>query len=155
MIWKELDESLIFTNLHAKTNTEVMEQLGETLIKEGYAKESYIQALITREQEFPTGLDVDGVGVAIPHTDVSHVIKPGIAIAVLEKPIDFIQMSSDDDHVQVEIIFMLAVVNPSEHLGQLQKILAVIQDTAVLNKLLNVKDTKEIIEVIKEKEQTL
>ena len=39
--------------------------------------------------------------------------------------------------------------------GQLQKILAVIQDTAVLNKLLNVKDTKEIIEVIKEKEQTL
>lgn len=94
MIWKELDESLIFTNLHAKTNTEVMEQLGETLIKEGYAKESYIQALITREQEFPTGLDVDGVGVAIPHTDVSHVIKPGIAIAVLEKPIDFIQMGS-------------------------------------------------------------
>lgn len=155
MIWKELDESLIFTNLHAKTNTEVMEQLGETLIKEGYAKESYIQALITREQEFSTGLDVDGVGVAIPHTDVSHVIKPGIAIAVLEKPIDFIQMGSDDDHVQVEIIFMLAVVNPSEHLGQLQKILAVIQDTAVLNKLLNVKDTKEIIEVIKEKEQTL
>ena len=132
-----------------------MEQLGETLIKEGYAKESYIQALITREQEFPTGLDVDGVGVAIPHTDVSHVIKPGIAIAVLEKPIDFIQMGSDDGHVQVEIIFMLAVVNPSEHLGQLQKILAVIQDTAVLNKLLNVKDTKEIIEVIKEKEQTL
>ena len=64
-------------------------------------------------------------------------------------------MGSDDDHVQVEIIFMLAVVNPSEHLGQLQKILAVIQDTAVLNKLLNVKDTKEIIEVIKEKEQTL
>ena len=85
-----------------------MEQLGETLIKEGYAKESYIQALITREQEFPTGLDVDGVGVAIPHTDVSHVIKPGIAIAVLEKPIDFIQMGSDDDHVQVEIIFYVS-----------------------------------------------
>lgn len=155
MIYKELDEALIFTNLTAKTDKEVMSQLGGALIKEGYAKDTYIEALITREQEFPTGLDVDGFGVAIPHTDVSHVIKPGIAIAILQQPVDFIQMGSDDDHVEVKIIFMLAVVNPSEHLGQLQRILAVIQDTDVLKKLINVKETKEIIEIIKEKEQTL
>lgn len=155
MIYKELDEAIIFTRLQAKTYEDVMNQVGGALIREGYAKDSYVDALVTREQEFPTGLDVDGIGVAIPHSDVSHVIKPGVAIAILDKPVDFILMGSDDEHVDVRIIFMLAVVNPSEHLGQLQKILAVIQDTVVLNKLLNVNEKKEIIEIVKEKEQTL
>lgn len=155
MIYQELDEALIFTKLQADTYKDVMNQVGGALIKKGYAKDSYSEALIAREQEFPTGLDVNGIGVAIPHTDVDHVIKPGIAIAILDKPVDFILMGSDDDHVDVKIIFMLAVVNPSEHLGQLQKILAIIQDTEVLNKLLKVVNKNEIIEIVKEKELAL
>ena len=43
-----------------------MKNLGSVVIKEGYAKESYVDALIAREEEYPTGLDVDGMGVAIP-----------------------------------------------------------------------------------------
>ena len=100
-------------------------------------------------------MDVNGIGVAIPHTDVSHVKKPGVAIAVLKQPVDFIQMGSDDDIVKVQLIFMLAVVDPSAHLERLQRILQVIQDTEVLEKLLKVKDQKQIIEIIKEKEREL
>lgn len=155
MIWEELNPSLILTNVNAKDSADVMQQVGGAVIKEGYAKESYIEALINREKEFPTGLDVDGFGVAIPHTDVSHVLKEGITIARLEKPVTFVQMGTDDETVEVRLVFMLSVVDPNAHIDQLQRILEIIQDTAVLDKLLSVTNKEQIIEIIKEKEKTL
>ena len=155
MIWEELKSSLILPELKAQSYEDIMKQLGSALIQEGYAKESYVDALIQREKEFPTGLDVNGVGVAIPHTDISHVNRAGIAIAVLRRPVTFVQMGTEDENVDVQLIFMLAVVNPNEHIDQLQRILAIIQDTNVLKQLLNVKETKQIIQIIKEKEQSL
>lgn len=155
MIWEELNPSLIFTQLHAQDYTDVMKQVGGAMTKAGYTKASYSDALIDREQEYPTGLDVDGFGVAIPHTPVEHVNKEGIAIAVLETPIEFIQMGSDDEIVPVRIVFMLAVANPQEHIDQLQRILSIIQDTNVLAKLLAAKAGTDIIEIIKEKENSL
>lgn len=155
MIWEELKSSLILPELKAQSYEDIMKQLGSALIQEGYAKESYVDALIQREKEFPTGLDVNGVGVAIPHTDISHVNRAGIAIAVLRRPVTFVQMGTEDENVDVQLIFMLAVVNPNEHIDQLQRILAIIQDTNVLKQLLSVKETKQIIQIIKEKEQSL
>lgn len=155
MVWKELNESLIITDLKANDYTDVMKKLGSVMIQEGYAKDSYIDALIEREQEYPTGLDIDGVGVAIPHTAVNHVKKQGIAIAVLEKPVTFFQMGTDDETVKVQVIFMLAVINANEHLDQLQTILKIIQDKNVLSDLMKTKDTKQIIKIVKDKECTL
>ena len=155
MIWEELDKSVIVPDLEAETWEDVMKSLGQKLIDEGYTKESYIDALITREKDFPTGLDIDGLGVAIPHTDVSHVNKAGIAIGVLKKPVTFIQMGSDDEEIGVKLVFMLAVTDPNAHIDELQRIIEIIQDKDVLEKLFTVTDKDTIIEVIKEKENLL
>lgn len=152
MIWEELKETLIFTGMEAKTYEDVMDQVGGTFIKEGYCKESYKEALKNREKEYPTGLDIDGVGVAIPHTDVSHVNKQGTAIAVLKKPVTFVQMGTDDETTQVSIVFMLAVKEPSTQVEKLQRIIEIIQDTTVLEKLKEAKNAAEVIEIIKNKE---
>ena len=155
MIWEELDKSVIVPDLEAETWEDVMKSLGQKLIDEGYTKESYIDALITREKDFPTGLDIDGLGVAIPHTDVSHVNKAGIAIGVLKKPVTFIQMGSDDEEIGVKLVFMLAVTDPNAHIDELQRIIEIIQDKDILEKLFTVTDKDTIIEVIKEKENSL
>lgn len=152
MIWEELKETLIFTGMEAKTYEDVMDQVGGTFIKEGYCKESYKEALKNREKEYPTGLDIDGVGVAIPHTDVSHVNKQGTAIAVLKKPVTFVQMGTDDETTQVSIVFMLAVKEPSTQVEKLQRIIEIIQDTTVLEKLKEAENAAEVIEIIKNKE---
>ncbi|MGI6110116.1 MAG: PTS sugar transporter subunit IIA [Eubacteriaceae bacterium] len=154
MIWEELNESLIFTGIDTRDFTGIMEKLGGAMIQEGYAKDSYVEALVKREKEFPTGLDINGIGIAIPHTDVSHVNKQGIAIGRLKNPVTFIQMGTEDE-VPVRLIFMLSVKDPNAHIDQLQRIVDIIQDQDVLNKLLEVKDASQIIEVIKEKESTL
>jgi PTS system galactitol-specific IIA component len=155
MIWEELKDSLIFTGLEAKGYEDIMKQVGKRLIQEGYCKDTYVDALIVREKEYPTGIDVEGVGVAIPHTDVSHVNQQGIAIAVLKQPVTFTQMGTDDEFVQVQVVFVLAVVDPNEHIEHLERILKIIQDKQVLSQMQQAKDTKQIMNIIKSKEDAL
>ena len=155
MIWEELKESLIIIGMEAKSSQDVFEQLGGALTKEGYTKDSYIEALSARETNYPTGLDINGIGVAIPHTDVSHVNKAGIAIGILKEPVPFIQMATDDEVVKVKLVFMLSVIDPNAHLEELKQILAIIQDTDVLKKLTETDEKQQIIKIIKEKEITL
>ena len=96
MVWEELRGDLIFPDVAAKTTDDVFDQLGGALTKAGFGKESYVQALKNREEEYPTGLNVNGVGVAIPHTPVEHVNDTAICIGVLRDPVTFREMGTDD-----------------------------------------------------------
>ena len=151
MVWEKLKKELIIPGLEAKNSDEIFEALGGELVKQGYCKESYVQALKDREAEFPTGINMGDKGVAIPHTDVIHVNKKGIAIATLKEPVSFIEMGTDDEYVKAQVIFMLAV-DEKGHLELLQAILGILQDQETLTKLTEAKDAEEIIEIIKEKE---
>lgn len=159
MIWELMNPKFVFPSLAAKNYEDVMSQVGGALTREGYAKETYVDALIEREQEFPTGLDVDGYGVAIPHTPVEHVNKTAIAVAILENPVEFTAMGTDDEFVQVKLVMMLAIAGkPGEHgahIDELQRIMAILQDTALLEKIQNAKSADEIIGLVKEKESAL
>lgn len=152
MVWEELRERLIFPELEVNNSSEIMEKMGSSFIREGLCKESYIEALINRESEFPTGIDVNGFGVAIPHTDVSHVNNAAIGIATLKETVKFIQMGTDDEEVETKVVVMLAVDDPNKHLSLLQNILTIIQDKNVLEKLSVSKEANEIIQIIKNKE---
>lgn len=151
MVWEKLQKSLILPGLEADSSDEIFEALGGELVKQGYCKESYVQALKDREAEFPTGINTGEKGVAIPHTDVSHVNKKGIAITTLKRPVSFMEMGTDDEYVKVQVVFMLAV-GEKGHLELLQAILGILQDQDILNKLIQAKNEEEIIEIIKEKE---
>ena len=152
MIWEQLDENLIFVELEANNNSDVMQKMGETFIKEGVCKDTYIKALIEREEEYPTGLNIDGFGVAIPHTSVEHVNEAKIAIATLKNKVDFIHMGTDNENVEVDLVVMLAVDNPKKHLSTLQGMLEILQDKEVLYKMTQVKQKEDIIQIIKNKE---
>ncbi|WP_455436144.1 PTS sugar transporter subunit IIA [Hungatella hathewayi] len=152
MIWSELDSRLIMIEMDAKTTDEVMEKMGKAFVNLGYCKDSYIQALKDREVEFPTGIDIDGIGVAMPHTDVSHVLKAGIGIATLAEPVTFTHMATDDVPVPVKTVFMLAVDDPGRHLEEIQDILAVIQDKETLKQIITAENAENVIGIIKEKE---
>ena len=155
MLWEELKESLIFLNREEKCEKDILKKMGGALVSEGYAKDTYVQALLRREQDFPTGLDIHGIGIAIPHTDPCHVKKEGAALAVMKEPITFRHMEDEGVQVAVRLIFMLAVSDPEIHLKRLQCVLNVIQDAEALGQLLTARDKKDIIRIIKTKEDTL
>lgn len=63
--------------------------MSKIAINAGFAKQGYDQALIERENQYPTGLHIPEVEVAIPHADVEWAIKPSLTIAILDHPVTF------------------------------------------------------------------
>lgn len=155
MIWETLEESLIFVHLNCADAEKALEIMGSSMQKAGYVKPDYVQALIERERKFPTGLDMQGIGVAIPHTDAEYVKRSGIAVAALKNPVYFEQMGEEHKEILVDLIFLLAVQCGNEHLEWLKCVLHMIQDPSVLQKLRQAEQTQEIIQIIREKEQNL
>ena len=155
MLWEELKESLIFLNIKEKCSKNILKTMGTAMISEGYARDTYVPALLQREEKFPTGLDIQGIGIAIPHTEPNYVRKEGVALATLREPVMFRHMEDESLPVKVRLIFMLAVCNPQAHLKRLQCVLNIIQDVEILQKLLFAKEKEDIIQIIKKKEETL
>lgn len=155
MIWENLNEKLVLRNLDVKSSDEVFEAMGGSLEKAGYCRDTYVKALKDREVEFPTGVQIGEIGVAIPHTDPCYVDKTAIAIATLKNPVSFYHMGTspeDGMEVKVQFVIMLAIAG-NRHLEVLQAAIQLIQDVEVLGKLLAAEDVNEIIELIKNKEE--
>ena len=158
MIAEELSPSTIYIDLDVKNTDELFDVMGGNLVKEGFAKESYVQALKDRESEFPTGIKMndEGLAIALSHTAIDHVNKAATSIARLKNPIDFHVMGGDaDETCQVKLVFMLCVDDPNAHLDGLQRIVTILQDHEFLKKLDTVQSNEELIELFKIKEDEL
>lgn len=66
--------------------------MSQQLTQQGYVTEGFTDAIIAREAVFPTGLQFEDYGVAIPHTDSDYVRETKIAIMTLKEPVPFIQI---------------------------------------------------------------
>lgn len=61
-----LDENLIFMNEEAPDYETLLHNLSDKLEEKGYVKEGYADAVIRREQIYPTGLPTNIMKVAVP-----------------------------------------------------------------------------------------
>lgn len=59
---------------------DIIRTLASPLINDGMVVSDFADHVIEREKSFPTGLAVEPVGVAIPHTDHQHVRQNAISI---------------------------------------------------------------------------
>lgn len=125
-------EQFMYGQFDAEERVALLEKMSEVLIEEKYVKESYRQAVVLREQEFPTGLPTKGISVAIPHTDSEHVLHEGFLVGIVDNPVTFEVMASPGQEVEVEIVFMLAIKEPENQLVMLQKLIGLCQNEASL-----------------------
>lgn len=143
------DENVVLLDIQAKDSTEALSIVADELEKKNIVKDTYKNAIIQREKEFPTGLNAPNCGIAIPHTDAIHVNKQQIAIARLLTPVKFLQMGDGAD-VEAKLIFMLALKEPHAQLETLQKLMSLIQNETAVNGLLDAKDSDVVIKILKD-----
>jgi PTS system galactitol-specific IIA component len=139
-----LDLDLVVLNMEAETSNEIIEKLGALLLSKGHVKESYIQAVLEREKDLPTGLSIGDFCVAIPHTDSGHVNQSNIAIATLKHSSVFHSMVNPEEKLNVELVFLLAVKDPNLQIQLLKNLMSVFQDKELLIKLRNVTSKQEV-----------
>lgn len=144
-IYKEL----INASISANDSEDAINQIATLLYDNGFVKESYVTAVKEREKTYPTGLQLGDIAVAMPHTDRSHVNKPAICIAKLNKPVEFAHMGDPDTLIGAEIIFMMAIQNPDEQVDTLTKVTKVFTSKESVEAFKNAKNDEELFEVAK------
>lgn len=144
----ELEKELMMIDLEADSKEQVLTVLGSQLMKSGFVKDGFIDSILKREENYPTGLPTEPFGVAIPHTDADMVNDSTIAFASLKQPVQFSMMGNNDVPVNVKLVFMLALKNPDDQLEMLQKLVELFQDPDVLTKLAETKDANTVNELV-------
>ena len=143
-----LEESLIHLGLQCEDREEVLQFLGQSLLEKGYVKPGFIKALLEREREFPTGIPTGHIGVAIPHTDASYVNQTRMAVGILNHPVLFEEMGSDEGTVPVEIVLVLAISDSNLHLTFLQKLMSLFQKHDTLSQIKKAQTPQKVITLL-------
>lgn len=134
---KLLDQDAICLNMDAKNAEDAIENLGIRLYIDGYVRDTFVDAALAREKKLPTGLPLGGeINAAIPHTDIIHVLKPGVAMATLKRPVVFKNMVQPEEDVSVRLVFLLSLEHPHSQIEMLQEIAGVLQKPEVVEKLM-------------------
>lgn len=143
-----LIDQLVTHELVADSANQALEKIAQWGDGAGLFKSTWLEAVIKRESEFPTGLPTL-IPVAIPHTDSVHVNANGVGFFKLKNPIEFGEMGSLDDKVKVKMILPLLITNPAEQVDLLMAVIGALQDADFLNALNAARSTEEIISIFR------
>ncbi|WP_079475677.1 PTS sugar transporter subunit IIA [Marinococcus halophilus] len=149
------DTPVILLDIDGSSKEEVLRMMAQNLVSNELVKQSFVEAVVQRENEYATGLPTGDIAVAIPHTDVEHVQRKAISVGILRDPVDFIVMGDDTETVPVKIVFMLAMDEAHSQLKLLQQLMQVFQDQNVLKELSSTSDKKQIKKMMEEKLEAL
>ncbi|WP_105301912.1 PTS sugar transporter subunit IIA [Anaerococcus marasmi] len=144
------NKKLINTFVSVDSQDELFKFMSDCLNKSGCVKDSFYDGIISREAEYPTGIQIGNVGFAIPHTDSKHVLESQICFASLKKPIDFADMTDVSNKFPVSLVFMLAMKEPGDQIKTLQKLMEVFANEEVINFLLKSDNKDQILNILKE-----
>ena len=143
-----IEKDLICLDLEASSSTEVISKLGKKLVDRNLVKQEYIQEVIKREKEFPTGLPTY-IPVSLPHADAEGCYKTSMAIGVLRNPVKFFEMGNPENDLDVELTFMLAIVDPKEQVTWIKNMMRIFKSAEVLRKIKDASNSSEIEALLK------
>lgn len=136
--------SLITTDKHFETKHQAIKFLASQLYSEGklYSEQAYLQSVLEREKQSPTGLDG---GVAIPHGKSTAVKEAAFAIATVKEHIaDWESVNPDNE---VKLVIMLAIPDEkagSTHLTILSEFMKRLCEEDYKNRLLTSANSEEL-----------
>ncbi|QYH55367.1 PTS sugar transporter subunit IIA [Liquorilactobacillus nagelii] len=129
----------------------VFEEISKTLLNEGLVKNEFLENLVMREKNFPTGIDLSVVdvefpNVAIPHTEGEFVNVRRVIPIKLLKPIRFFNMIQPEQELKVSFMFMILNNDPEGQANVLAQIMQFLTTTSKekLKEFFEMKETDEI-----------
>ena len=135
-----LQMSSIKVGATAADKWDAIAEAGNMLVKGGYVKMEYVDAMMERERIATTYL---GMGIAIPHGTESakkQVLRSGITVVQYPEGVDF-------DGEKAYLVIGIAGVG-DEHLELLARVSEALEDEQVLEKLKTTTDSEDIYKVL-------
>lgn len=149
MLEELLDKNIIWIQEDVNTIESLFEIMYQTLYQKKFVKQTFLKALLDREQHYPTGLELEhGMNVGIPHADYNQINHEFIAVATLSQPIKMRKMEDLDSEINISVVFLLGLKDSSKHLNILKSLIKLIQNKDILDDLFVSKDPQTIIHLL-------
>ena len=145
MIKKELIE----LDFDVENQNEYFEKMAKKLNQLGYVKDTFLEAILKREEKFPTALPLEPYIVAIPHVEPEHVKKPFIAVSRLKNPIEWREMAANENVLHTKFVFMLGFLEYTDHVNLLQVLIENFQNKELMDKLIKADDEGKFLDVLR------
>lgn len=142
----------IMLNQSFKSKEEFFHKIGNELKERGKVKEGFYEAIMSREDTYPTGLDTGEIKIAIPHTDYQFSNTTQLIITTLTEPVNFFQMDDPALEIGVNIIILILFDKPEKQIGILEQIMKIVKDQALLKKLMHVETPEKVQNLLLEQE---
>lgn len=143
-----LKPELVFFDFEADDRFDFFKKLGEKLKEGGYVKDSWLDAILEREKNYPTGLQCMYAGVALPHVDPQQLNKPYIAIIRPKEPIEFEGMAGTDCVGAQLIINLGLLTHDFDQVAVLQAFLGIFIDDAASADIMSQTTPEGMIETV-------
>ena len=142
------DAKVALFHKDAENQFDALKIIADELISSGVAKESFYEGISEREKTFPTGLSLNNMCVAIPHTDPEHVNRTQIGFISLNNPVEFIEMGTEDKKINVTMMFMLCLKEAHEQLDMLMKLMDMFQNDDLMDRFAKVDNYEDFYSLI-------
>ncbi|MDR1192891.1 MAG: PTS sugar transporter subunit IIA [Peptococcaceae bacterium] len=129
---KTVYQELIVPELDAGDAGDAIRQFGARFLAGGFVRDTFVAAVLEREEKYPTGLQLDGMALAMPHTSGEHVRRPAVGVAKLKKPVIFGHMGDEETKVEAEMLLMMAIQDPDAQVDLLRKVMGVFTNQEAL-----------------------
>lgn len=142
---------LIFRDVDWKDRTELFDKISTILEEKGYVYSTFHNAIKEREQKYPTGIQTQSIGVAIPHTDQENIKQAFISVVRPTKPIEFSLMGGiSNEPIKAKLIFILGVKRDGLQVKVLQKLMEIFSNENIINSMLQAESDQELYKIIKD-----
>ena len=144
-----INEQLVEVNIEAGNQEEVIRNLSGKLDNSGYVEKGFVEAVLAREKQYPTGLPTK-IPVALCHVEAEYVKQTAMAVATLKNPVEFHDMGNPENVLNVEIVFLLTILDPKKQVFYLRKMMDLFKDET-LPGLKNATTRQEVVSLLNEK----
>jgi PTS system galactitol-specific IIA component len=135
-------------NIFFEDHFQALKHIGDAMLNAGVVKNTYPQALLDREKDYPTGIALEGYSIAIPHCSADNAITPAIYLIRPNAPVPFDQ-ADDTGIVNAQLIIALIVTDPKDQLVLLKNLFTNIQNPEFFYALLNAEDEETLVSTFK------
>lgn len=144
MFKDRISKELITIDLNVENREQLFATICSRLKELDLIKDGYLEHLNNRETNYPTGLELDGYNIAIPHGDSSYIKRSFIYVIRLDKSIQISKMDDSDEFIEVNLFFILGLTGGDEHMKVLRELIIKIQDKEFVDNILSAENEEEI-----------
>lgn len=140
------NQDFVYFNEKYTSADDLLSKVANDLFKEGYVKEDYEEAIITREKKYPTGLKLAGLNIAICHTEPTNVIKNTLFLVKPVQPVSF-RNAETLEELPVDLIIGLVFTDGKLHLKNLSHLAQLFTNQDFIQKIKAVGSKKDLITI--------